>query len=65
MELKEYLEWKNLKPTQFAVAAGLPVPVITRFLKGQRRLAPKSIRRIVDYTQSQVTERDLINAMGL
>jgi hypothetical protein len=60
MKLKEYLELKNESPTVFANRHGFPVPVITRFLNGQRSLSLRTAGLIVRYTAGEVGFEDLV-----
>lgn len=51
-------------PTQFAKKHGFPIPVITRFLNGERGLSFETAIRIVAATGGEVTYEDLVAEMA-
>lgn len=63
MKLKDYL--KDKKSTVWAREAGIPVPVITRFLRGERGISPRTMQQIVTATKGNVTFDDLLEEMGI
>ena len=58
MKLSEFL--KETTPTAFAKEHNIPIPVITRFLKGERGLSAKTMHKIELATQGRVTVHELI-----
>jgi transcriptional regulator with XRE-family HTH domain len=44
--IEMYLTYKGKSISQFCRDAGIPVPTLSRFLKGERGLTPKNIRKL-------------------
>jgi plasmid maintenance system antidote protein VapI len=57
MKLSEYIS----TATEFARKHDFPIPVITRFLNGQRGLSAETMEKIVAATGGQVTFQDLLD----
>ena len=64
MNLAEYLKSEKIAPTKWAIANRVPVPVITRYLNGQRGLSAKTMAKIIAATGGQVTFADLVAGPG-
>lgn len=60
MKLKDFI---MSGPCSFAVEAEIPIPVITRFLRGERGLSAKNMAKIVAATGGKVTYADLVDEM--
>lgn len=59
MKLVDYLRTNNLKPSSFAVDAGVPPSTITRLLKRERTPSVTLLRKIEAATDGVVTLSDL------
>ncbi len=60
MKLSEFIK---SNPSDFANKHGIPVPVITRFINGQRSISFETAAKIVAATNGEVTYEDLVAEM--
>lgn len=60
MDLKTYLQRKNIPPTRWARENGIPAPVISRYLRGVRGLSIYTARKIVEATNGEVGYEDIV-----
>jgi len=60
MDLGKHIDNLNESPSVYATRLKLPVSTITRYLKGQRGLAAKSVQIILTDAQGQLTLDDLL-----
>jgi len=58
MQLKEYLEMRDIKPYVFAQEAGLSWPALYSALRGQTHLSRKYCEKIEKYTEGIVTKEE-------
>lgn len=61
MSLQEYLRKEGISPSAWAKTVGIPQPVISRFLSGERGLSLATALRIQEATGGQVWVEDLAN----
>lgn len=61
MKLRDYIASTELSPSAWAVKHGIPQPVITRFLKGERGLSLKNALKIQHVTGGMVRVDELLN----
>ena len=59
MNLKEYLDHFNVKPSEIAIAAGVTVQAISQYCLKKRAPRPSIASKIVKATRGQVTYADL------
>jgi len=60
MKLYDHILKMNEKPSSFARRLNLPVPTITRYLRGERGLSAKSLRVILEDAQGSLRVEDLV-----
>lgn len=60
MRLREFLKSIDKSPSEWAGQNGIPVPIITRFLRGDRGISFKTAERIVKATGGSVRYEDLL-----
>lgn len=60
MKLDDHIANLNENKSTYAKRLGLPVPVITRYLRGERGLSATSIRIILDDAQGALSFNDLV-----
>jgi len=60
MKLHDLILSKKEKPSSFARRLNLPVPTITRYLRGERGLAADTIKVILADAQGSLTLDDLV-----
>jgi len=65
MRLDAYLKEVGESPCAWARKHGFPLPVITRFLKGQRGVSLKTALKISSATGGRVQPQDLQVAMPI
>ena len=59
MNLKEYLDHFNVKPSEIAIATGVTVQAISQYCLKKRAPRPNIARKIVKATRGQVSYADL------
>jgi plasmid maintenance system antidote protein VapI len=60
MNLREFIAMEKTSVSGWARKIGIPQPVITRYLNGQRGLSSKTIAKIIAATGGVVTFEDLV-----
>jgi transcriptional regulator with XRE-family HTH domain len=60
MDLKTYLESKNISAYEFCQATGIDKATLSRFLSGKRGLSGPALLKIVEQTSGMVSLRDLV-----
>ena len=60
MNLREYLEREKISPSAWAKKVGIPQPVISRFLSGERGVSLATALRIQEVTDGLVRVEDMV-----
>lgn len=60
MDLKTYLDSKNISAYEFSKATGIDKATLSRFLAGKRGLSGPALLKIVEQTSGMVSLRDLV-----
>ena len=60
MRLGDYIENSGENKTSYAKRLKLPIPTITKYLRGERGLAARSVKIILDDARGALTLDDLV-----